>query len=404
MPSWTLDENEKCIRKMTDYREYMETHTEDRSVWWTNFVEENRDYFNEVISNHNNSSAVGQHMDYLDEVTDGRRPLDKTAKKDHCYFEILPKGKQFLEGIFVGLYDVQRNSNVGNRNLSNKKNKPSSNSIEEVYLSKDDYELFECFFQYGDIERADLVFVGREEGLARESAQKNFEERLELFRSNNDGLGYIEQDRDKLGGFYVKDIGIYDSESGDSPFDQVMRYQTRIKYLLDHNFKLGNNLKKYREDVLHRPDSKTAMFDYFPLPKQGNFSYQLSEELPFTKRTYSEYQKSEQSRRKKLIKEMYDRYPMKVSWVYAGIENHGFRLQSVYEDLGFEFEEEIKIEPHEDYKDLVPRSNKISRFFKIGKRKGENQFVILTPFLGNRQINNDEVDAITTWVAAFLKK
>ncbi|KAB7671673.1 hypothetical protein [Bacillus sp. B1-b2] len=129
------------------------------------------------------------------------------------------------------------------------------------------------------------------------------------------------------------------------------------------------------------------------------------DDLPFTRSTYLEYQKSNQSKRKMLIKEMYNRYPMILSWVYAGHERGSFRLKEVYEDFGFIFKEYDTTMVQQNYTHRVNPNMEEPKTFLIGIRKWNEkvQYAILTPFLSYHRINNKDIDVITTWADAILK-
>ncbi|MFT8323249.1 MAG: hypothetical protein ABF649_20490 [Bacillus sp. (in: firmicutes)] len=412
MMAWMRLENEICIKKLPEFRNYLQIHNGSIREKSIKFVIENNDYFSTVLSRHT-KSATGEHLVYLDKVTAAKGKYQRSVSEveregDRVYYGILPDGVCFADNLFDGIYgeDDSYSRNVETLTPSSLTTPSKQNrKNEKIYLTKKDYELFESFFQYGDFENADLVFVGKEEGLDRKTPLETFHNQINLFQSHSEGFGYIRKAEDVLGGFYIKNLELTDDNSVEHAFDATMRLQTRIKYNIDKNFPVIENLRQYRNDVLHRPNSRTAMFDFFPLPKQGSFPYILDSCLPFyTERTYRDYQKSGQSKRKKLIKEMYDSYPLKLSWVYTGISNGNFILKDVYVDFGFVFQEYNTSMVHPNSKHIVSPNLNEPKTFLIGERKmgSKTQYAIISPFLSSRQLSDDDVDVITTWAKAIL--
>lgn len=154
---------------------------------------------------------------------------------------------------------------------------------------------------------------------------------------------------------------------------------------------INNECQKYGKEELFRKDKETAMFDYYPLPKQGG-------KVIGYKNIKSEQQTEY---REELIKSLYDKYPMPISLVYAGVKGGKFRLQNFYEELGFVMEEKDTTQVHPKFVGVVKPSSK-SKKFLIGKSKGKNQYCFITTFLGVGQTRDEDLLVILTWMKAIM--
>lgn len=298
-----------------------------------------------------------------------------------------------------------------------------------IYLSTEEYSVFERFLQYGDLKNASLVFVGMEEGLHRDGFSAAIEQRLrwgnhELqnpFIEFLNGLNYND-------GFYINDMCLsgfkeakrkqpgleWDEYVSNDSLDSTMRYQARIKYLVDTNFndyKAGdqidiNKIKNHVYNILHRKSSKSAMIDIFPLPKQDDFPYRIEGLNLKSYDEYTDYCLAKDNPRVKLISSLYNNSPMRVSIIYAGIKHKRFKLYNFYRNLGFQFKQLNANSIHEYFTEIFANNfNNLSSkpVFLLGKRKGYNQWALLTSFFGNGQISNEQVDVIASWASLCLK-
>jgi hypothetical protein len=274
-----------------------------------------------------------------------------------------------------------------------------------INISYDDYLKFEHFFQYGDLANADYIFVGREEGLGREDVATNIKRRLDWANNKPFYIRYIGEDNSS--GYYIYDVDAADKALGKKPIlpDATMRFQSRVKLLLDNDndVSLANQedlLLDVYYHTLNRPTSNTAMLDFYPIPMQNNFPFDI-EGLGFSTyrnvEKFREYCHSESSSRIKILKYMYDNFKMRVSIVYAGISNSKFRLQEFYEEIVFSFDQYDTSMVHPSYLGRVDSSDKPKPFL-IGKRSSKQQWAFLTPFFGGGQLSFNDIDVIATWI------
>jgi diguanylate cyclase (GGDEF)-like protein len=302
--------------------------------------------------------------------------------------------------------------------------------IQMVAMNERQYRVFENFLQYGDLRNAHYVFVGMEEGLGRESLGTVLESRYRWARlagqsgSFVEGFAQSKPSAELAECFYVNDLDLAAWDVTKNTFqhdrdrylkqlkiDGVMRYQSRMICLLRSRFAFLLASREERKkavracffDALHKPDSKTAMIDRYPLPKQTSFNYRF-EGLPFKSyRQYIEYNNRPNSRRNRIIRELYDTCPMTVTIGYAGMERGEFRLRSFYEQiLDMRFAAYTTREVPEAYRDTIVPPHR-GKTFLAGKRirpsDGHEQIVVLTPFLGVGQISDADVDVIAAWIA-----
>lgn len=312
------------------------------------------------------------------------------------------------------------------------------NKIEEieindgnVILPNHQLEVFESFFQFGDIKKAKYVFVGLEEGLASDSIHRSIETRLNFIAKYEKSVGYINNEtKDYKEGWYIKDIGdmtwseyqykcehdgyekSFEEFSSEGAFDLTMRMQVRLTKLLDTDLTESNyerikneDTKKYRDFGIHSSKRKTAMFDWYPLPNRSSneFPYLIRGNIN-TKKKYRAYYDNIDAIRKELRKKIYDNCSMEISIVYAGIQNKKFKLRKAYEeDLDFKFAKFSTGEVHEDYISIISPSIK-PKDFLIGKRKEKNQYVIITPFLGMGCLRYADLAVIVSWVKGIMAR
>lgn len=183
--------------------------------------------------------------------------------------------------------------------------------------------------------------------------------------------------------------------------------QARLDWLLKDdnrttNYKSISKIKFTKCLNLHDPESNTAMIDYYPLPNQDLFPYTYPP--LFTDRiTYERHYNTLNNainNRYRILENAYNTYPMKVSVSYAGIKYGKFKLEDFYVALGFEFTTHNTGKVNSFISSSIKPSKK-GRDFLRGERKKENgdiQVVILTPFFGQGQISNNDIDVISTWI------
>ena len=312
------------------------------------------------------------------------------------------------------------------------------NKIEEIektdvkfILSDSQLEVFESFFQFGDIHKAKYVFVGMEEGLAKDLIEKSIETRLNFLDKYEKDVGYIlSETNDFKQGWFINDIGSmtrseyeYESEhndykkniekfSSEGAFDLTMKMQVRLTKLLDTDLNKKNydeiknqDTKIYRNFGIHSPRQNTSMFDWYPLPNRSSndFPYLIKGNIN-TKKKYRDYYDTNDTLRKKNIKRIYDNCPMEISIVYAGISQGEFKLKNAYEnDLGFKFAKFTTEKVHDDYISIISPSIK-PKSFLIGKHKVKNQYVIMTPFLGMGCLKYEDLDVIASWIKGIMAR
>lgn len=301
-------------------------------------------------------------------------------------------------------------------------------------MKKEEFEMLETFLQYGNLKEAKIVFVGMEEGLAGRPGVKNTEEtdeeklrvaldaRMQLLNNKlfNNNRVFV-NGKDSKDGWYINNSTLLSQswqlirgedmiESPDDYPGGTMKMLARIHWLLQNNNRtdgykaMPKTFADYQN--LNKPDGDSAMIDIFPFPKKSTGAWpkeykkvDIKDEFKNKNKYYTHY-KEEGNNRVRIIKNLYDNYPINCSIVYAGINKDIFKLESFYESLGFKFETHNTGETHIDYKGpIVPGKN--IRIFKIGKRinsKNIEQRVFLTPFFGNGQISNADIEVISTWI------
>lgn len=292
-------------------------------------------------------------------------------------------------------------------------------------LSKHEQEMLETFLQYGDLANAELVFVGMEEGLGGNNACIEVLARKELFTNPifNANRIFI-NGRNFYDGWYINDstclIKAQALAKGNSITNlnlaanyskfQAMQNQARMHWLLQGTNRT-NNYVSYNHDFfksynnLNKPGSKSAMIDILPFPNQGNLAKEY-QNIFSNRKGYEAYYKSPNSPRMRIIKYLYDHFPLPRSICYYGYEKGVFGLQKFFQtQLGFRFGA-IK----DTQKDVNPAFPKIKptqnaklqpRYFIIGERtKQDNsiQKVVLTPFWGNGHIYRNDIDVFSSWL------
>ena len=234
--------------------------------------------------------------------------------------------------------------------------KQSKKNIVEI-KSEEEFQYYENFLQYGNFKEARVIFVGTEEGLDEQDVIQNYEGRKRWFKEIPDHIHYLEGNDIKKG-FYIDDgmvAGWKRENSYETVEEHIAHYKNDARNVLYWEAKvmtvinsgkfefITEEVSRYSKHELLRKGKETAMFDYYPLPKQGN-----------NRIMYKNLENRQQtSHRKELIKDLYDRYPMPISFVYAGVEKGKFRLQSFYEELGFKMEEKSTSQVHPKFEGLV---------------------------------------------------
>ena len=284
--------------------------------------------------------------------------------------------------------------------------KQSKKNIVEI-KSEEEFQYYENFLQYGNFKEARVIFVGTEEGLDEQDVIQNYEGRKRWFKEIPDHIHYLEGNDIKKG-FYIDDgmvAGWKRENSYETVEEHIAHYKNDARNVLYWEAKvmtvinsgkfefITEEVSRYSKHELLRKGKETAMFDYYPLPKQGN-----------NRIMYKNLENRQQtSHRKELIKDLYDRYPMPISFVYAGVEKGKFRLQSFYEELGFKMEEKSTSQVHPKFEGVVKPLEEGKKFL-IGKREDKNQYCIITPFLGVGQIKDEDLLVILTWMKAIMEE
>jgi hypothetical protein len=298
------------------------------------------------------------------------------------------------------------------------------NVNDKIILNEEELLLFETFLQYGNLKNASLVFIGIEEGLGEGDITLAIKSRQELH--NNDSLKkhivYINE-KNIIDGWYlteasflrdaqniIQGIPIGNRQDLKTRQKQTMSGQARIHWLMQGDNRSLNYSTITKQDfpsydVLHNETSKSSMIDYFPLPKYNENEYPFAlEGIYRTKKSYYKHYNTLDSvinNRFRILKNVYNKYPMNVSIVYAGIKNFRFKLKPFYESLGFDFAVKYTNVLNPAYLGpiIVPTKGQV---FLLGHRtvNGYTQIAILTPFLGQGRISNAEIDVISTWIPA----
>jgi len=281
-----------------------------------------------------------------------------------------------------------------------------------IVLTIGQLQLFETFFQFGDLANANLIFMGMEEGLDGGTYPKLNIDQLyslaidarnelcnnkTLFGSNKVSINGKNDDD----GWYIKDSACLKHAQCISlgiPYvhriirqKQTITMQARLHWLLQNNNRSTDYNLIDKQDFpaypnLHNSASKAAMIDYFPLPNQGKSVFPYQYKPLFTDRnSYAGHYNTlirAINNRYRILENAYNSYPMKVSVSYAGIINGYFKLHAFYMSLGFIFKTlNTSIVNPRFSKYIKPSSG--GRDFLRGERVEENgdiQIAILTPF------------------------
>jgi hypothetical protein len=290
-------------------------------------------------------------------------------------------------------------------------------------ITEEDKIMLETFFQYGDLRNADIVFVGMEEGLGGNTAEVEISARRELFHNQ-----CFNGDREFINGVNSDD-GWYINNSAclikaqrlaknqsienidltpDYAMSQAMQNQARMHWLLQGNNRTTDYeeydheyFKNYKK--LNRPNSRSAMIDILPFPNQGGLAEEYQNFFP-TRKEYERHYLHEDNIRLRIIKKIYDEFPIPLSINYSGYRKGDFPLRNFFEEqLDFIFGDKkytSEVNPELIGTPISPSENE--RPFIIGTRtnkKGSVQKIVLTPFWGNGQIARNDIDVISTWLS-----
>lgn len=300
-------------------------------------------------------------------------------------------------------------------------------------MTQQEFDTLETFLQYGDLKTAELVFVGLEEGLGgNHNIQHALDARTQLMSHEifNEYRGYINK-VDTSEGWFIKDsrcleqaFDIIDNKNVRSLQDvivdnksPIMKLQARLHWLLQDENRSSNyseisneNFRHY--ESLHRKDSKSAMIDFFPFPRQRTKNEKIDlykecegiEKFKSMNAYYKHYENHYEAddKRYNILKGLYDNLPMKISVAYSGTNGVKFKLEKFYRDLGFSnFKEHCTDKVNKGYnKDIKGTHFLLRQPFYIGERinkKSERQIVVLTTFFGQYTSKND-IDVISTWL------
>jgi hypothetical protein len=302
-----------------------------------------------------------------------------------------------------------------------------------IPLSPAPLSLFETFLQYGNLASANLVFIGKEEGLDGGTHRHLNTNQLyylavearrvllnhPIFAPHRVFLNGI----DSVDGWYINDTKCL-AHAQDivlnilphvpmPPIHQfTMAKQARLHWLLQGNnrsidYHLIATMHFARYGHFHTLAGNTAMIDYFPLPNEnaGDIPYSCPARF-INRRTYETYYKNLPpaiNDRFRILRNAYDSCPMNISIAYTGIQNDIFRLQRFYETIGFVFGGRLytdSVNPtFAGYIKPTPFAQR--QPFLMGTRVNnnkDNQKVILTPFFGRWTIRNSDIDVISSWI------
>jgi len=287
-------------------------------------------------------------------------------------------------------------------------------------MTNQEKQILETFCQYGDLANADVVFVGMEEGLAGNTAGIEIQARIKLYTNPVFSANRIFiNGKNYQDGWYINDstclikaqalakrnsIGKLNLAANYSK-SQAMQNQARMHWLLqgenrttdyqpyDHaTFKSYNNLNK--------PGSKSAMIDILPFPNQGKLAKGYQNMFP-TRKKYVGYYYSSNSPRMKVIKNLYNQFPLPLSISYSGYKKRVFQLKDFFEkQLDFKFRSiQNTSKVNKGFQNIKPSGN--PNDFIIGKRTKQDksiQKVLLTPFWGSGQISRNDIDVFSSWL------
>ncbi len=282
-------------------------------------------------------------------------------------------------------------------------------------------EILETFLQYGDLEKAKIVFVGLEEGLGSGTVKEAIDARMflqndKIFKENS-----VYLNRENINdGWYVSNALCLDLARDKALHKQfkplhkitpdysnslTMRMQARLHWLIQGDNRTNNyfNMPDFKAyNNLNVQGSENAMIDIYPFPKVAANNWPKEYQNQFnSKREYYNYYNLPDNIRIKIIKRLYDSYPLNISIGYAGILKGEFKLKFFYESFGFEFgKKQFTNVVHPKYIGPIRPAAKPKPFI-VGYRtnqKGIYQKAILTPFFGNGQISYNDIDVISTWI------
>lgn len=291
------------------------------------------------------------------------------------------------------------------------------------HLTKEELIVFESFFQYGNYETAKYIFVGKEEGLDGQSLETGIKTRLLMANDYKDRIQYLQKEQGITTGWYTYDETLlrtaqFESlNNADMTIDEfinrpgtsiTMNMQKRMAILFESplknnllDFEHANEFKHcgYRSYPIHSKDRQTAMFDFFPLPKQGAFRYKVKDLFSKESQYYSYYMNNFENKRARMIKYLYDHFPMNLSFVYTGIQNGKFRALKFYEEvLKFSFEQYSTGEIPKEYQHVLQPKGKPKNFL-IGYRNN-GQIAVLSPFWGPGSgliTSYNDIDILAAW-------
>ncbi|WP_249861815.1 hypothetical protein [Paenibacillus konkukensis] len=150
------------------------------------------------------------------------------------------------------------------------------------------------------------------------------------------------------------------------------------------------------------------MIERYPLPKQGRFLYDVE---GFHFKNYEEYvayNEKPEALRTQILCSLYDKFDFPITIGYAGIKDSQFKLLPFFNHLlnfSFTAHSTSEVKPVTGLIKGVPKEK--AKDFLVGHRvrqDGKEQYVILTPFFGNGQISNNDLNVIATWVDFLSKK
>ena len=280
--------------------------------------------------------------------------------------------------------------------------------------------MLDTFLQYGDhFSNSKIIFMGKEEGLGQHLETAAIPARMSLLTDPAylSSRGYV-NGINHTQGWYITDGGCLGRALGDSPdtpsdFVQVISFQAYFYWLLqDDNrliakSRLGYDWKQYYS-MFNTLGSGSHMIDYYPFPKISSsviWSYYYQTEFPTSKKYYGFYchDRFGTNNRWKILRNLFNNFPMEITISYIGYVNGNFLNQSFYTNLGFIFGKKMTTKNvNPSYAAYIDPSPKPIDFI-IGDRvqNGKKQIVVQTPFFTRRQpkpMKYEDIAVISSWL------
>lgn len=290
--TYTLLEDRTCIQELPAYRNHMkEAKKRGKGRHGEIFTKTMLEKYHGVW-NDRTESGLYLHMEYLDDLTAGRREAGRI--KDQGFYGILMEEDETVDHILFVEEPAEESDVV------------TTNHSEGTYqLSSDEIEKLLAFVGFGNREKSNILFFGNEEGLGGYELHHAIKAKCAVYGNNEHS--YITQNwRD---GFYeipevidpeykkvMKELrGELLEET--SLFSPMLEFQARIALHLQdpeqdwfskrednpENFEV---IKKYYQTSLYHEDSKfpLSLMDLRPFPRRNE-----KDEWPYSNIDRSQY-------------------------------------------------------------------------------------------------------------------